>query len=85
MAKLSQEQIQRLNQDLEHGVTLTTIHNTRYHFIVKINPEAITIQSMLAEDSDSGFIINLSDMREQLDKKHINKPDQYEEVSQDSK
>ena len=81
MAKLSNEQIQRLNNDLKHGVTLTTIHNTRYHFIIKVNPEAITIQSMLAEDNDSGFIINLADIREQLNEKLINKPQTNEEIS----
>lgn len=65
--KLSKEQIQKLNEDIKNGTTLTTVHNSRYHLIVKINAEAICVQSMIQEDSDKGILINLKDLRDAFD------------------
>lgn len=69
MAKLSKEQIAVLNNDINNGTILTAVHNSRYHFIIKINTECVVIQSMLAEDSDKGLIINLKDLRNEFDAK----------------
>lgn len=65
--KLSKEQIQRLNECIKNGTILTTVHNTQYHLILKINAEAICIQSMIADQNDRGLLINLSDVRNAFD------------------
>lgn len=67
MAQLTKEQIAQLNDDLAHGVTLTTIHNTRYHLIVKVNTEGILVQSMLAEHQDKGIMLNMADIAKVID------------------
>lgn len=72
MANLTKEQIQRLNEDIKNGATLTTVHNSRYHFIIKVNSEAIVIQSMIAEDQDKGVIINLNDLRNEYENQKDN-------------
>lgn len=66
MAKLSKEDIQRLNKQINDGTILCTVHNTSYHLIVKVNTECIVLQSMEAEDKDKGLVINLRDFRESL-------------------
>ena len=68
MAKLTKQQIAKLNDDINNGTTLTAVHNSRYHFVIKINTECIVIQSMLSEDEDKGFLINLADVRDDFDK-----------------
>lgn len=76
MAQLTKEQMQKLNDDLKNGTILATIHNSRYHLIVKVNAEGIIIQSMLAEDNDMGILLNLGDIRKEFDNK--TKEKQYE-------
>lgn len=66
MAKLTKEQIVKLNDDINNGTILATVHNSRYHLIVKVNPECIVIQSMESEDNDKGLLINLKDFRTEL-------------------
>ena len=74
MAKLTKQQIAKLNDDINNGTILTVVHNSRYHFIIKINTEGIIIQSMLAEDKDRGFLINLADVRNDFDKERNGEP-----------
>lgn len=69
MNKLTEVQIKRLNNDLKHGITLTTVHNSRYHLIIKVNTEAVVIQSMLAENNDKGIIMNLEQLANLFDEK----------------
>lgn len=69
MAKLTKEQIAKLNAQVNEGITLTEVHNTAYHLVVKVNTECIVIQSMEAADEDRGLLINLKDFREELNKK----------------
>lgn len=69
MAKLSKEQIAKLNSQVNEGITLTEVHNTAYHLVVKVNTECIVIQSMESADQDRGLLINLKDFREELIKK----------------
>lgn len=84
MATLSKEQMQQLNQDLKNGTILATIHNSRYHLIIKVNPEGILVQSMLAEDNDMGIVFNCADIRESFNLKNLEKNGQSEENSQSS-
>lgn len=74
MAKLTKEQIAKLNNDINEGTTLTTVHNSRYHMIIKVNTECVVIQSMEADDKDKGLLINLKDMRNELNSQRNDNP-----------
>lgn len=87
MAKLTKEQIQELNKQINSGTTLTTVHNTKYHFIIKINTEGIVVQSMLADDMDKGIMLNLEMLRNEYDNSRTNKesdPNDAEALSQET-
>lgn len=67
MAKLTRQQIAKLNEQVNNGTILTTVHNSSYHLSIMVNTECVVIRSMLAEDNDKGLLINLSDFRNELE------------------
>lgn len=67
MAKLTDEQIERIQKSASEGASFTSIVNTRYHVCVKVNTEAVVMTSMLADDNEKSIIINLADVRTAFD------------------
>ena len=78
MANLTEEQIKEINSQYKNGAIFTEVFNTKYGVILKINTEAIVIQSMVQEDNNKGIIINLADLRKSFDDDRSNKVENSE-------